>query len=169
MRAGIKLLVRLLSLTGLLLASLSVPQLSDCDDGTLYNKDQYGGGALYSKDDYIADIVDELRSIYADDRIIAGKRITITIKDFSVTDEETYVIVEGADKTVEGPNHFWIITLPEGRKKVHGPYINVLCVCKSFPLEVARKDLVAKVRKNGIVKGITVPQYRNESGKELIK
>lgn len=106
------------------------------------------------------DIVDELRSFYAHNPIIAGKQIKITIKDFSLQDEATYAIVEAGDKNVEGPDNFWITDLPEGRKKFHGPYINVLCVCRSYAFERLSKDFVAGLRKNGIVKTITVPKCR---------
>jgi len=102
--------------------------------------------------------VKELTSIYSDNRIIAGKRIKITIKDFSLEDEDTYAIIEAGAKGVEGPDDWWIIVLPATRKKIHGPYSNTLCVCRGYSLNSARKDLLAETREKGIVKWITVPQ-----------
>jgi len=137
---------------------LSIPARSDSAESDAEMKARYGGGRLYSKNHYINNIVDELTDTYSRDRIIAGKRIKITIKDFSLEDEDTYAIVEAGAKGVEGPDRWWIIDLPVARKKIHGPYSNTLCVCRSYPLDRARKDLLAETREKGIVKRITVPQ-----------
>jgi len=154
---------RLAALFALPLLLLSIPQAAHCDGSDLEIEEQSG---VYGEDDYINQIVDELKSIYADDRIIAGKRVKVTIKDFSLLDEWTYAIVEAGDETVEGPDDVWIIDLPASRRHTYAGN-SYLCVCKGHPLESLPNDFVAGIRKNGTVRSIKVPERPVPFGFEI--
>ena len=54
-----------------------------------------------SKDAFINEILDKVTFIYSrnPEPAIIGKTFKVTIKDFSVDDDETYLIVEGIART----------------------------------------------------------------------
>jgi hypothetical protein len=124
-----------------------------------------------TKDALIQNILDQLTFMYSDDRDLIGKTFKVTIKDFSVNDDKTYLIIDGVARTntyviEEVTADFWTVTLPRGLKKIDPEYYkdNDLSILLGgqHRVEVMRKDLVSATRKNGIVREITIPKKRKE-------
>jgi len=109
-----------------------------------------GASLLKTKDDFINDILSQLKGSYFVDPLLAGKTFRVDIKDFSLADDETYAIVEGLDD-------FWIIVLPAETKKIYGTD-QELCVCRSHKVKFVRKELVEVTRQNSLVRQFTVPK-----------
>jgi hypothetical protein len=109
-----------------------------------------GASLPKTKDDFINDILSQLKGSYSGDPLLAGKTFRVDIKDFSLDDEETYALVEGLDD-------FWIIVLPMKWKKLYGTD-QELCVCRSHKLQFVRKELVRATLTNSVVRQFTVPK-----------
>ena len=120
-----------------------------------------------SKDAFIQEILDKLTFIYTRDPEPAtvGKTFKVTIKNFSVNDEETYVIIDGIARTYywhEPTDDFWTVTLPRGLKIIDPEYYKgdnlSILLGGQHRVEIVRKDLVNTTRKSGIVREITIPK-----------
>jgi hypothetical protein len=124
--------------------------------------------AANPKDVLIQNILDQLTFMYSGHRDLIGKTFKVTIKDFSVNDDETYVIIDGVALTntyviEEITDDFWTATLPRGWKKIHpedkADDLTIM-LGGQHRVEIVRKDLVSATRKNGIVREITIPKER---------
>jgi len=121
-----------------------------------------------TKDALIQNILDQLTFMYSDDRDLIGRTFKVTIKDFSVNDDETYVIIDGVARTntyviEEVTDDFWTVTLPRGWKKIHPEDKRedlTVMLGGQHRVEIVREDLVSATRKSGIVREITIPKER---------
>jgi hypothetical protein len=114
-------------------------------------------GLPKTKDDFINDILSQLKGSYSVDPLLAGQTFRVDIKDFSPTDDETYAVVERLDD-------FWIIVLPAERKKIYGTD-QELCVCRSHKVKFVRKE----TRRNDAKKFTRQAIYRAERVAEKLK
>ena len=135
---------------------------------TITPQSAIAAAAPKTKDVLIQNILDQVSLMYGNRRDLVGKTFKVTIKDFSVNDDETYVIIDGVARTntyviEEITDDFWTATLPRGWKKIHpedkGDDLSVM-LAGQHRVEIVRKDLVSATRKNGIVRQVTIPKER---------
>jgi len=116
------------------------------------------------KDVLVDKILDQLTIMYSPgNSTTKGKTFKVTIKDFSVDDDETYLIVEGIARThvyQEPTDDFWRVTLPRRLKTFNRKHTNDLSILLGgqHQVDIVRKDLVSATRRNGIVREITIPK-----------